>query len=249
MTADGKGPLLDVAGISKQFGGVRAVDDCSLTVSPRTITGLIGPNGSGKTTVFNIITGFVAPDVGVINFRGRPITGLSPGDVYRLGIGRTFQMARVFGRLTVRENLLLPVRRTGLRGFFGGFHGADERDAASEMLDKLHLSHVAGEPVGRLSYGQRRLVELGTLMMTRPQLVLLDEPAAGVNPALVESLASYIVSLNADGVSFLIVEHDLNFVMGICHDLVVLDRGRHIAQGPPAEIRARQSVIDAYLGD
>ncbi|HWE34250.1 MAG TPA: ABC transporter ATP-binding protein [Solirubrobacteraceae bacterium] len=249
MSINGNGPLLELSGISKRFGGVVAVNECSLTVPQGTITGLIGPNGSGKTTVFNMITGFVVPDSGEINYQGSSIAGRSPGHIYQCGIGRTFQMARIFGRLTAVENLLVPVRRKGIRGFFGGFHGAAERKAAHEMLDKLHLSHVANEPVGRLSYGQRRLVELGTLMMCRPQLVLLDEPAAGVNPAVVASLASYILALNAEGVSFLVVEHDLNFVMEICHELVVLDRGRHIAQGAPEQVRAQQAVIDAYLGD
>lgn len=241
--------LLEVQRISKRYGGVVAVNDCSLSVREGSITGLIGPNGSGKTTVFNMITGFVGPDSGKISFRGEAIGGKAPGHVYRMGIGRTFQMARVFTRLTALENLLVPVRRTGLHGFVRGFRAAKEADRARDMLDQLGIAHIADEKVGRLSYGQRRLVELGTVMMAGPKLVLLDEPAAGVHPRVVAGLAHYIRSLNESGVSFLVVEHDLNFVMDICHDLVVLDRGRHIAQGPPAEVRANPIVIDAYLGD
>jgi ABC-type branched-subunit amino acid transport system ATPase component len=241
--------LLHVQNLSKRFGGVVAVNDCSLTVRKGTITGLIGPNGSGKTTVFNMITGFVRPDDGAIRFNDDTIAGRTPGAIYRMGIGRTFQMARVFTRLTALENLLVPVRRTGVSGFLRGFRGVGQAERARDMLEQLGIGHMAEEPVGRLSYGQRRLVELGTVMMVNPKLVLLDEPAAGVHPRVVDGLARYIRSLNETGISFLVVEHDLNFVMDICHDLVVLDRGRHIAQGPPAEVRTQQSVIDAYLGD
>jgi neutral amino acid transport system ATP-binding protein len=241
--------LLEVDGLAKHFGGVVAVDGCSFTARAGEITGLIGPNGSGKTTVFNLVTGFVAPDTGSIVFDGRPIHGASPGAVYRLGIGRTFQLARVFARLTALENLLVPVRRTGVHGFLRGFHAAQEAARAREMLERLRIGHVADEPVGRLSYGQRRLVELGAVMMAAPRLVLLDEPAAGVHPAVVDALGEYIVGLNADGVSFVVVEHDLNFVMDVCHRVVVLDRGRQIAEGTPADVQASQTVIDAYLGD
>ena len=249
MNGNGHTSLLEVETISKRFGGVVAVDQCSLSVGEGTITGLIGPNGSGKTTVFNMITGLLAPDGGQIRFGSRPIAGLGPGKVCRMGIGRTFQMARVFARLTALENLLVPVRRGGIRGFVSGFRGASEAKAAGEMLEQLGIAHVRDELVGRLSFGQRRLVELGAVLMSRPQLVLLDEPAAGVNPAVVDALAKHIVQLNGEGISFLVVEHDLNFVMDICHQVVVLDRGRHIAAGSPAEIQAQQSVIDAYLGD
>ncbi len=241
--------LLELNGVSKHFGGVAAVDDCSFSVYEGTITGLIGPNGSGKTTVFNLISGFAATDRGSILFRGHEIAGQAPGAIYRHGISRTFQMARIFPRLTALENLMVPVRRKGMKGVLLGYRGVDEVEAAHEMLKKLGAGHVANERVGRLSYGQRRLVELGTLMMSDPKLVLLDEPAAGVHHGILESLSNYVLGAQAEGVTFVIVEHNLNFVMDICDPVVVLDRGRPIAEGPPAEILADKVVVDAYLGD
>jgi ABC-type branched-subunit amino acid transport system ATPase component/ABC-type branched-subunit amino acid transport system permease subunit len=229
------GALLTIEGLSKHFGGVVAVDSCSLVVAEGSVTGLIGPNGSGKTTLFDLVTGFARPDSGRVTFRSAPITGLPPGRVHDLGIGRTFQLARVFRRLTVLENLLVPVRST-------------EAARAREVLDFLGLARLADQPAGRLSYGQRKLLELGTLMMSRPQLVLLDEPAGGVNPGLLESIAASIRELNAQGVTFLIVEHNMAFVMGLCDPVVVMDRGHAIATGSPAQVRADPLVLDAYLG-
>jgi neutral amino acid transport system ATP-binding protein len=240
--------LLEVSGLSKRFGGVVAVDACSLTVADGSITGLIGPNGSGKTTLFDLVTGFQQPDAGEVLFESRPITGLPPDQVHRRGIGRTFQLPRVFSRLTVLENLLVPVRRAGLLGLLSGATTRGEAQRGREMLEFLGLTRAAGEPAGRLSYGQRKLLELGTVMMSRPRLVLLDEPAGGVNPGLLESIAARIRDLNAAGATFLIVEHDMGFVMGLCGSVVVLDRGRTIAGGTPAQVRADPAVLDAYLG-
>jgi neutral amino acid transport system ATP-binding protein len=240
--------LLEVSGLVKRFGGVVAVDSCSLTVAEGSVTGLIGPNGSGKTTLFDLLTGFQQPDSGQVTFEARPITGLPPDRVHRLGIGRTFQLARVFPRLTVLENLLVPVRRRGLTALLTGAGGGGEARRARELLEFLGLTGLAGEPAGRLSYGQRKLLELAAVMMSRPRLVLLDEPAGGVNPGLLESIAGSIRELNAQGVTFLIVEHNMGFVMDLCDPVVVLDRGRPIACGTPDQVRADPAVLDAYLG-
>lgn len=240
--------MLEVASLSKQFGGVTAVDACSLSVEQGSITGLIGPNGSGKTTVFNLITGFLPKDSGDVLFNGQSIANLGPDRVYALGIGRTFQLARIFPRLTALENMLVPMRREGLRGLFSHGHRHDERQRAMEMLAAMDIAHVAGLLGGALSYGQRKLLELAAVMMVQPQLVLLDEPAGGVNPALVERISDHIRTLNAQGVSFLLVEHNMPFVMGLCNDVVVLHRGSVLATGTPAEIRNNPAVLEAYLG-
>lgn len=240
--------MLEVASLSKRFGGVTAVDACSLSLQPGSITGLIGPNGSGKTTVFNLITGFIVKDSGDVRFNGRSIADLGPDRIYALGIGRTFQLARIFPRLTALENMLVPMRRAGLRGLFARGHRHDERARAMDMLATMDIAHVAGLLGGSLSYGQRKLLELAAVMMVRPQLVLLDEPAGGVNPALVERISGHIRTLNTQGVSFLLVEHNMPFVMGLCHDVVVLHRGAVLASGTPAEIRANPAVLEAYLG-
>jgi ABC-type branched-subunit amino acid transport system ATPase component len=240
--------LLEVEDLSKHFGGVTAVDACSLSLQPGSITGLIGPNGSGKTTVFNLITGFISRDAGDVRLNSQSIAGLGPDRIYSLGIARTFQLARVFPRLTALENMLVPVRRAGIRGLFSRGQWNDEKARAMEMLTFMDISHVAGALSGSLSYGQRKLLELAAVMMARPQLVLLDEPAGGVNPALLDRIAEHIRQLNAQGVTFLLVEHNMPFVMRLCQDVIVLQRGRVIASGTPTEVRANPAVLDAYLG-
>ena len=240
--------LLQVERVSKRFGGVVAVDDCSLTVAPGSITGLIGPNGSGKTTLFNLITGFIPMDHGAVRFKTRAIAGLGPDRIYALGIGRTFQLARIFPRLTAIENMLVPVRRAGIRGLLSHAQRDEEKARALAMLEVMGLAQVAGTLGGTLSYGQRKLLELAAVMMARPELVLLDEPAGGVNPALLERITDHIKRLNAEGVTFLLVEHNLGFVMTLCHDVVVLHQGRPIASGAPHAVRANPAVLDAYLG-
>jgi ABC-type branched-subunit amino acid transport system ATPase component len=240
--------MLRIDALSKHFGGLVAVDGCSFEVAEGGITGLIGPNGSGKTTVFNLVTGFLSPDSGHVTFRGEDVTGMAPNRVYARGIGRTFQIARIFPRLTALENVLVPVRRSGLTALFTAGVSRHERDHGLEMLEFVGLGKLAGEPGGTLSFGQRKLLELAAVLMARPELVLLDEPAGGVNPVMVERLGEYIRELNRQGISFLVVEHNLGFVMGLCHRVVVLHQGRPIAEGDPATVRADPAVLDAYLG-
>jgi neutral amino acid transport system ATP-binding protein len=240
--------LLEVEALSKRFGGVVAVDSCSLSVPAGSITGLIGPNGSGKTTVFNLVTGFLPADGGEMRFKSRSIAGLGPDRIYGLGIGRTFQLARIFPRLTALENMLVPVRRAGLRALLSRGQWGHEKERAMDMLEFMDISKVAGTLGGALSYGQRKLLELAAVMMAQPELVLLDEPAGGVNPVLLERIAEHIRQLNRLGVTFLLVEHNMGFVMNLCHDVIVLDQGRVIAKGTPREVRENPAVLDAYLG-
>ena len=240
--------LLEVQSLSKRFGGVTAVDACSLSLDLGSITGLIGPNGSGKTTVFNLITGFLARDAGDVRFKGQSIAGFGPNRIYGLGIGRTFQLARIFPRLTALENMLVPVRRSGFRALVSRGQWNDERSRAMDMLAAMDIASVAGLLGGSLSYGQRKLLELAAVMMAQPQLVLLDEPAGGVNPALIERIGEHIRELNRQGVTFLLVEHNMPFVMGLCQKIVVLHRGAVLAEGTPADVRGNAAVLDAYLG-
>ena len=240
--------LLEVERLSKRFGGVVAVDDCSLSIPKGSIIGLIGPNGSGKTTMFNLITGFIPRDAGDMRFKSRSIAGLGPDRIYGLGIGRTFQLARIFPRLTALENMLVPVRRAGMGGLLARAQWGHEKTRAMAMLEFMDIGSVAGMLGGALSYGQRKLLELAAVMMAEPELVLLDEPAGGVNPALLERIADHIRRLNAGGVTFLVVEHNMGFVMNLCTELVVLAQGRVIAGGKPEEVRANPVVLDAYLG-
>ena len=239
--------ILSVDGLSKGFGGVRAVDGCSLAVEQGTITGLIGPNGSGKTTVFNIVTGYLRPDAGVVRLGGRDVTGHDTGRLYRHGLSRTFQQARIFPQLTVLENLVVAGGSAWWQLFRRRVTRAD-RDAAGHLLAEFRLDALAGVPAAELSYGQRKLLEFAAVLMSEPRLVLLDEPTAGVNQALVETMERHIRLRNAAGITFLIVEHDMTFVMRVCDPIVVLDAGRPIFSGTPAEVQNNPLVLDAYLG-
>ena len=241
--------LLDVRGVSKRFGGLVAVDDADLTVRKGSITALIGPNGSGKTTLFNLVTGGMAADSGEVWFDGRRIDRLKPWQRGHLGLGRTFQVTRLFKEMTVQENVVAPLPDSRWRTMFADAVSGPEAARARELLDVVGLGRFAGERAGSLSYGQQKLVELAQVMMLEPKLILLDEPAGGVNPSLLGRLVEVIRELNARGISFLVVEHNIPLVLDLCDPVVVLSRGHSIAAGPPATIRADPVVLDAYLGD
>ncbi|OLC62558.1 MAG: ABC transporter ATP-binding protein [Ktedonobacter sp. 13_1_40CM_4_52_4] len=240
--------LLEVQQVSKAFGGIQALSDCSLAVEKSTITGLIGPNGSGKTTLFNVITGYERIDTGKIRYDGRTITGQTPDKVFALGIGRTFQLTRVFLRLTVLENMHVAIPRE-VRGLLKHWGSSQEQRQALELLDFVGLTNLKDEPAGNLSYGQKKLLEFALILVAQPQMILLDEPAGGVNPTMVNELALRIRTLNEQkNITFLVVEHNMEFVMGLCHTVNVMHRGTTIAKGPPDAVRSNPAVLDAYLG-
>ncbi len=241
------GPLLEVTGLTKAFGAVHALDDASLSVARGSVTALIGPNGSGKTTLFNVVTGYLRADSGTVRFAGHDVTGVKPAALYRRGLSRTFQQARVFGELTVVENLVVA-GGFALAALFGRRVRAADRERADELLAEFRLDRVADLYATELSYGQRKLLEFAAVLMSRPKLVLLDEPTAGVNPVLIETMERHIRARHAEGITFLIVEHDMNFVMRLCDPVVVLDQGQEICVGAPREVQDDPAVLDAYLG-
>ena len=236
--------LLEVQGITKSFGGLRALDDCSFDVEEGSIVGLIGPNGSGKTTMFNVITGYERADSGVVLLGGDELTKTPPGRICELGVGRTFQLTRVFARLTLLENLQVGragVPRSRRQELFN-----DGR--CMQLLDFVGLAELARLQAGTLSYGQRKLVELAMILAQDPRVVLLDEPAGGINPLLITQIGERIRELNRRGVTFLVVEHNMEFVMGLCDVVWVMERGTVIAHGEPEQVRSDPRVLDAYLG-
>jgi len=239
--------LLSIHDVTKIFGGVHAVDGASLNVEEGTITALIGPNGSGKTTLFNIITGYLKADAGRVEFDGRDITGSHPGKLYRQGLSRTFQQARVFPQLTVLENLVVA-GGYGWRQLFTSRVGRRDRDRTADLLEEFRLTDISDLLASELSYGQRKLLEFAAVLMSSPRLVLLDEPTAGVNPVLIETMERHIRERNAAGITFLIVEHDMTFVMRLCDPVIVLDAGRPIFAGEPSVVQNNALVLDAYLG-
>jgi ABC-type branched-subunit amino acid transport system ATPase component len=242
--------LLEVAGVSKSYGGVQALSDAHLDVTEGAIHGLIGPNGSGKTTLFNVITGYERIQQGEVHFRDREITNAPPDRVFGLGVGRTFQLTRIFARMTVLENMLVATQRKQgwVRSVLRIAGSAAERRRAMELLDFVGISRLAHDPAGTLSYGQRKLLELASLLVADPDVLLLDEPAGGVNPTLIEHLADRIKELNKAGKTFLVVEHNMEFVMNLCHHVTVLSQGTPLVSGTPQEVRANPAVLDAYLG-
>ena len=241
--------LLDVRGVSKRFGGLVAVDNASLTVRKGSITALIGPNGSGKTTLFNLITGGMSADSGEIYLEGQRIDRMPPWQRGHLGLGRTFQVTRLFKDMTVQENVVAPLPDSRWRTMFADAVSGHEAARARELLDIVGLGRFAGERAGALSYGQQKLVELAQVLMLEPRLILLDEPAGGVNPSLLGRLTEVIRELNQRGITFLVVEHNIPLVLELCDPVVVFSRGTSIAEGPPATIREDPVVLDAYLGD
>jgi ABC-type branched-subunit amino acid transport system ATPase component len=239
--------LLSVQDVTKVFGGVRAVDGASLTVKEGTITALIGPNGSGKTTLFNIITGYLKADSGRVEFDDDDVTGSDPGRLYRQGLSRTFQQARIFPQLTVQENLVVA-GGYGWRKLFSSRVGREDRERAASLLEEFRLDRVADLFASELSYGQRKLLEFAAVLMSAPRLVLLDEPTAGVNPVLIETMERHVRERNAAGITFLIVEHDMTFVMRLCDPVIVLDAGKPIFTGEPSVVQNNALVLNAYLG-
>ena len=241
--------LLDVRGVSKSFGGLKAVDQADLQVREGSITALIGPNGSGKTTLFNLVTGVMRADEGEIHLDGQRIDQLAAHRRGHLGLGRTFQVTRLFDSMSVLENVVAPVPDTSLRTMLAGAVSGHEADRARHLLEYVGLDSFAQQKAGALSYGQKKLVELAQVLMMEPRLILLDEPAGGINPSLVDRLAGMIRDLNQQGVSFLVVEHNIPMVLGLCDPVYVFARGTSICQGPPDVVRNDPAVLDAYLGD
>ncbi|HET7090656.1 MAG TPA: ABC transporter ATP-binding protein [Anaerolineae bacterium] len=240
--------LLQAEKVTRRFGGIVAVNECSIAVQERSITGLIGPNGSGKTTLFNLITGVYRPHSGHVYLRGRRITGLQPSRICHLGLSRTFQITRLFWDLTVLENMIVPVRQVGFRPLFGRGMYQHEQERALALLDRVGLTHLKDQPARKLSFGQQKLLEFAAILMAEPELVLLDEPAGGVNPTMIRFIMDLIRSLNRDGVTFLVVEHNMGVVMDLCDHILVMDQGQKIAEGPPHIIQSDPVVLDAYLG-
>lgn len=244
--------MLKVKNLTKKFGGVAAVQNCNFEVEQGKITGLIGPNGSGKTTVFNLVSGIVKPDKGNIILLNKNITGISVSKISNFGISRMFQHSRLFKNLTVRENLLLAIDNEDEK-FWKNIFGLNEtprkkEERVNKILEKVGVSSVKNKLTSELSYGQKRLVELARTMLNPHAFLMLDEPVAGVSPKIRQDIAKLLLGLKKKGETILLIEHDMPFTLGICDKVIVMDAGGVIAEGPPAKILKNKLVLEAYLG-
>ena len=249
--------MLEVQGVEKSFGGLTAVDGCSLEVKEGSITGLIGPNGAGKTTLFNLITGHYKPDRGKIVFQGQAIQGLPPHQIFKKKMYRTFQITREFAQMSVLENLMImPEYQSGEKIWNNWFQPSRVRnqekafvEKALEVLEFVELINLKNEYAGSLSGGQKKLLEIARSMMADPQIVLLDEPGAGVNPTLMKKLIANIETLREEkGITFFLIEHDMDLVMALCDPVIVMSEGKKLAEGTADEIKRNEEVLEAYLG-